>query len=357
MPISPSRLTLARKLRGMTLADLSSLTDLSPQTINRCELGHQEPTADSVNRLADALKLPAAFFHRPDVEPLPTATASLRSPSKTSAFRRDAVLAAALIASEIAAWIGARFRLPRANLPAAPANPSAEDIEAMARRIRNEWGLGQRPIPNLVHLLESRGVRIFSLVQEVRDVDAFSVFLRGEPFIFIDTGKTAERQRFDAAHELGHLVLHQGRGRTDGREAERQADRFAAALLMPRGDVLARNLHRADAARLRQASRRWGVSPMALANRLSELDIITRWRYRTLCPELAESGSHLTAETSQVLEKVFAHLRRTERGVRAIADDLELTPEEFNRHVFGLAAVHLHAVAPAGVAQSSRCAG
>lgn len=361
MPISPSRLTLARKLRGMTLADLGRLTNLSPQTINRCELGRQEPTADSVNRLADALKLPAEFFHQPDVEPIPVAAVSFRALSKTPAFRRDAVLAAGLIASEIATWIGARFHLPKADLPSfsLPANPSAEDIEAMALRIRLEWNLGQRPIPNMIHLLESRGVRIFSLVQEVRDVDAFSVLLHGEPFIFIDIGKSAERQRFDAAHELGHLVLHQGPERLDGREAEHQANRFAAALLMPRDDVLARNLHHAGADQLIQASRRWGVSAMALAHRLSELDILTRWRYRTICLELtergyrrAEPGSRLTPETSQVLEKVFAHLRRSARGVRAIADDLKLTPEEFNRHVFGLAKVLLESAATATAPRS-----
>ena len=54
-----------------------------------------------------------------------------------------------------------------------------------------------------------------------------------------DTNKTAEHSRFDAAHELGHLVLHR-HGPPRGIEAERQANAFASAFLMPHGSVFPR---------------------------------------------------------------------------------------------------------------------
>lgn len=128
------------------------------------------------------------------------------------------------------------------------------------------------------------------------------------------------------------------------REAERQADRFAAAFLMPRADVLAHNLRNASPDQHIQASGRWRVSAMALAHRLSELELLTEWGYRSTCVELAkrgyrrsEPGSQLTPESSQVLEKVLTHLRSRGGGIRAITDSTGLTYEEFNRHVFGLA--------------------
>jgi Zn-dependent peptidase ImmA (M78 family)/DNA-binding XRE family transcriptional regulator len=344
--VSPSRLTLARKLRGLTLAELGRMTDLSPQTINRWENDHQEPTPECLERLAEALQLPVEFFLQPELEPIPVEAVSFRAMTKTPAYRREAVLAAGGIAREIATWISARYRLPAPDVPSLnlPPEASLHDIETIALRVRSMWDLDQRPIPNMVHLLEARGVRVFSLVQEVRDVDAFSLYIENGPFIFIDTGKTAERQRFDAAHELGHLVMHQGRERVQSREAERQADRFAAAFLMPRADVLAHNLRNASPDQLIQASRRWRVSAMALAHRLSELGLLTEWGYRTACVELAkrgyrrsEPGSQLVPESSQVLEKVFAHLRANGSGVKAIIDSTKLTYDEFNRHVFGLA--------------------
>jgi Zn-dependent peptidase ImmA (M78 family)/DNA-binding XRE family transcriptional regulator len=363
--VSPSRLTLARKLRGLTLAELGRMTDLSPQTINRWEKDHQEPTPECLDRLAETLRLPVEFFMQPEVSPIPVEAVSFRALSKTPAFRREAVLAAGEIAREIATWISERYRLPAADVPSLnlPPEASLHDVETIALRVRSQWDLDQRPIPNMVHLLEAQGVRVFSLVQEIRDVDAFSLYIENEPFIFIDTGKTAERQRFDAAHELGHLVMHQGRERVQSREAERQADRFAAAFLMPRADVLAHNLRNASPDQLIRASRRWRVSAMALTHRVSELGLLTEWGYRSACVELAKRGyrrsepeSQLVPESSQVLEKVFAHLREAGSGIKMITDSTKLTYEEFNRHVFGLArTVSLGgATGPATAARPSR---
>lgn len=212
MSVSPSRLTLARKLRGLTLAALGRITSLSPQTINRWENGHQEPTPEYLDCLAEALRLPAEFFKLPEIDSIPVEAVSFRALTKTPAFRREAVLAAGGIAREIATWISEHYRLPTSDVPSIklPTSATLHDIETTALRVRSQWDLDQRPIPNMVHLLEAHGVRMFSLVQDIRDVDAFSLHIENEPFIFLDTGKTAERQRFDAAHELGHLVMHQG---------------------------------------------------------------------------------------------------------------------------------------------------
>lgn len=344
MAISPSRLTLARKLRGLTLAELARRTDLSTQTINRYENGRQEPTSSNLQRLSTELALPVEFFEREEIDPIPIGAVSFRALSKTPAFRRDAALNAGELAIDIARWISTRYRLPEPGIPSysVPAEAPIQYAEVLAARLRSHWDLGSKPISNMVHLLEARGVRVFSLAQDVRDVDAFSFFKNSTPYVFIDTGKTAERQRFDAAHELGHLVMHQGSERPEGREAERQADRFAAAFLMPREDVLAQHLRNASASLVIQASRRWKVSAMALAHRLSEMSQLTEWGYRSVVIELSqqgyrrsEPGSTLIPESSQVLEKVFAHLR-TQGGVRSILGDLKLPIDEFNRHVFGL---------------------
>lgn len=74
--------------------------------------------------------------------------------------------------------------------------------------IRNHWGIGERPIGNMVHLLEAKGVRVFSLTERSRRIDAYSLWLEGIPFVFLNTMKTAEHGRTDAAHELGHLLMH-----------------------------------------------------------------------------------------------------------------------------------------------------
>lgn len=104
------------------------------------------------------------------------------------------------------------------------------------------WSLGNAPIQNVIHLLESKGIRISSLTEETREVDAFCTWHEAQPFIFLNTLKSAERSRFDAAHELGHLVrdvYSMRHGQAHGPEMERQADAFAAAFLMPMTSVVA----------------------------------------------------------------------------------------------------------------------
>ena len=348
MTVSPSRIVLARKLRGMTLVELARASGLNSQTIHRYESGKQQPSDESVSALAEALGLPDTFFRKEEVDQVPPDAASFRALSKTPAYRRDAALAAGEIAMLINDWVEERFRLPSVDVPSLNVgdhghSPSVEDLAA---RVRSLWGLGSKPVDNMIHLVESHGVRVFSLASEVRDVDAFSVFRRGTPFIFLNTTKTAERQRFDVAHELGHLVLHQSDARSHGRELERQADRFAAAFLMPLDDVVAARLRNASTQAVIKASRRWKVSAMALAHRLSELSQLTEWGYRSVCVELsrlgfrsAEPGSDLRPESSQLLEKVLGHLRARKSSPREIVEDLALTASEFNRHVFNLAMV------------------
>ncbi|MEV6314016.1 ImmA/IrrE family metallo-endopeptidase [Streptomyces sp. NPDC051776] len=170
-------------------------------------------------------------------------------------------------------------------------------------------------------LLEAHGVRVFSLSRDCPEVDAFSFRDRGIPFILLSTEKTAERGRFDAAHELGHLVMHGEEQVPHGPQAEGEAHRFAAALLMPAADVLAYAPRNPSTNWILQAKRRWKVAAMALAHRLHELNLTTEWQYRTHCVELSRLGyrrdepqSRLGRETSQVLGKVFAALRA--EGIR-----------------------------------------
>jgi len=86
----------------------------------------------------------------------------------------------------------------------------------------------------MIHLLESKGVRVFSLAIDAREVDAFSTWKAETPMVFLNTFQNFEHSRYDAAHELGHIGSCIGHATPNGREAEREADLFASAFLMPK---------------------------------------------------------------------------------------------------------------------------
>ncbi|WP_279580063.1 ImmA/IrrE family metallo-endopeptidase [Fodinicola feengrottensis] len=135
--------------------------------------------------------------------------------------------------------------------------------------------MGERPIGNILHLLEAHGARIYSLTVENNDLDALSFYWHWQPYIFLSTTKSGERGRFDAAHELGHLVLHGEHEVPHRPSAEVEANRFAAAFLMPRASVLAHGLNDATVDRILTAKQTWKVAAMALTHRLHELDLLT----------------------------------------------------------------------------------
>ena len=99
------------------------------------------------------------------------------------------------------------------------------------------------------------------------------------PIIVVNSRERRVRQRFTIAHELGHYFLDHGRksfAEPGGRSLrEREAERFAACLLMPAAWV--RHYWAAYAAnyenRLGVIAELFMVSPTALKRRLKELGL------------------------------------------------------------------------------------
>ncbi len=208
--------------------------------------------------------------------------------------------------------------------------------------LRNHWGIGQRPIGNMVHLLESEGIRMFSLAERGKQVDAYALWYRELPFVFLNTMKTPEHSRMDAAHELGHLVLHQ-HGVPRGRDAEKDAQAFGSAFLMPEGSVRAvvPRLVTPSFQQLAQIKLHWRVSLGALSHRLHALGLLSEYSYRGMFIELSRYGrsrepNGIERETSQVFEKVFGSLKASGTTKSDVAKALDLYTEDVEALIFGL---------------------
>jgi Zn-dependent peptidase ImmA (M78 family)/DNA-binding XRE family transcriptional regulator len=338
---TPSRLTLARNRRGLTKKRLAELIGVTTRSVTGFESGELVPKPASLVKISQVLTFPPAFFEAEDAPEIPSEAVSFRALSKMEAAQRHSALAAGEIVFDLHDWISSRFKLPT---PKVPQLGPGVDPETAARVVRAEWSLGEKPIPNLIHLLEARGVRVFSITQDCRELDAYSLWRGDLPFIFLNTQKSGEHSRFDAAHELGHLVLHWHHDIPQGRQAEQEANRFAAAFLMPPQSILAKAPKNPSLKQIIQAKRPWKVSAAALTHRLHQLKVLSDWRYRTLWIEIGERGyrtdepePRIARETSQILNKVFAALRKEGCTKAEIARDLKVYPDDLDALVFGLA--------------------
>ena len=335
---NPTRLDLARKRSRVSARALADQAGISAVTLSRILNGHQKPDDETVEKLAIALGFDRSFFELPDIDNIDVGAASFRSLTSMTAIERDGALSAGMLAYELIDLAKRSFQLPDPDI--LDLGNDRGDPENAARMVRKYWSIGERPIGHMIKLLESKGIRVFSLSENTKNVDAFSCWRNDEPYVFLNTFKTPERTRFDAAHELGHLVLHR-HGGPEGRQAEYEANRFASAFLMPEADVRSIIPMFTGVGQLIKAKQRWGVSLAALTYRAHKLQLITDWQYRSMTIDCnqkyrTQELNGIEREYSQIWQMLLREMWRDGVTKESIARELRVPLFEIDNLVFGL---------------------
>jgi Zn-dependent peptidase ImmA (M78 family) len=334
---NPARLSTARKRQLLNKKALADRIGVDLRTIVRWERCQTEPTPENLDAIVSVLGFPKPFFFGRDIDGPISEHTSFRSQTAMSAAEREAALAAGQIGFLISDWATERFNLPEPKLP----DLHLFEPEEASRMLRQVWGLGEKPISNMIQLLESKGVIVFSLAENTAHVNAYSLWRKTVPYVFLNTFKSAECSRFDAAHELAHLVLHQDGGVT-GRDAEDQANKFASAFLMPKSDVLGSLSNIFSLRQLIAGKARWRVSLAALNYRVHKLGLISDWKNRDFCIAIAKNHYNtnepepIAREKSIVWEKVLKSLWSENTTHFDIAEQLALPVSEVSDLLFGV---------------------
>jgi Zn-dependent peptidase ImmA (M78 family)/transcriptional regulator with XRE-family HTH domain len=309
-----ARLTLARQLAGLRKSDLAVLLDMSPTAVAAWESGAKRPTAVTLARLALSLGVDPGFFAmRPDDVAALSSTPHFRSLRSTTQLARDQAFAYGQLAVDIATSLEKHVECPDPDVPSFPVPMDAGDLvtggpdtgglyvggpdvggpEQAARHVRDCWGMSAGPAPHLVRLLENHGVLVVFSPPQAASVDAYSFDSRLRPVVVLNPVKhDYYRQRFDVAHELGHLVMHTD-AEPGGRTVEDQANRFAAEFLMPAAEIrgeLPKAMNAAAWQSLARCKERWGTSIQALLYRARRLGALTEVSYRNAMATLTSRG-------------------------------------------------------------------
>lgn len=280
------RLKQAREARGLTAISLSELIGISRQAISMYESGEVTPQPDMLYLIAEKLNMPVPFFITPidATNTKPVFFRSLSAATKMDRSRGNTRIE--WLADFIIPYLRKMLSFPNVNIPYMHSfnflSAESDDIERIATNVRKYWGLGDGPISNIVLLLENNGIMIVRTNLSSTALDAFSTWHSRDnmPYIILGTDKgSPTRSRFDAAHELGHLILHKNVDQTKINSSqifnliEDQANRFASAFLVPAAsyanDYTTPNL---DALLL--LKERWRVSVAMQIMRISDLGFI-----------------------------------------------------------------------------------
>jgi len=338
-----SRLTLARQLAGLRKSELAARVDKSATAVGAFESGAKRPTAATVAQLALSLSVDPGFFAvRPDDVTALRTTPHFRSLRSTSQLSRDQALAYGQLAVDIAANLERYVEFPEPDVPDCPV--SIDDLdgdgpEQAARLVREAWSLGVGPVGHLVRNLENYGILVVFSPVQTSSVDAYSFAGPVRPVVVLNPIKNDYyRQRFDVAHELGHLVMHSDAD-PGGRVVEEQAHRFASELLMPANEIrelLPATMGGHPWRTLGQLKEQWGVSMQALLYRARKLGRLNEVSYRNAMTTIStrgwrrdEPGRMLRIEQPSLLPKAIELLSQEGIGEDVLIDQCAVPTDLF----------------------------
>lgn len=320
-----SNLRLIRLFHRLSLADLGERVSVSKQFLSRIENGG-ESVADSLeDALASELNVLPDFFYHVDPNPITDEQCHFRRQLTTKIVLRHEARARGEILKRLVGVLDEHVELPKYQV--AEADPTyAETIERAAEKFRSAFGLGLGPLSNVTRIAENAGAAVMKVRGLATEIDAIS-FATKRPIIALnDTDRSACRERFGIAHELGHFSLHIGI-LTGDRLTEAQANHFASALLMPRSTFIrecpiAIRGSRLNWPGLSELKLRWGVSKAAILFRGKQLGVFNEEQVRAGYIRLNRHG-----EAVQESEDSFM----TSEEPELIVDGLEVI-----RHHFGI---------------------
>ena len=176
------------------------------------------------------------------------------------------------------------FDNPVANLPVR----TAEEVEATAAEVRGRWQLGSGPIVNLLGLLEDKGLKVYE-TRGIEDFDGLSGRFGNFPFVAVNVDHPADRVRFTASHELGHVLCEF----STNESPESMCHAFGAAFLLPKAALekaLAPSRRKVTLGELGGIKETFGISLQAIMHRAHGLGLVSDRQLRSFRETLKAKG-------------------------------------------------------------------
>jgi Zn-dependent peptidase ImmA (M78 family)/transcriptional regulator with XRE-family HTH domain len=273
-----TNLRLIRLFHDLSLTELGEQVGVSKQFLSRVETGAESVSAQLENSLAEKLNVLPEFFYYFDPNPIADEQCHFRRQLTTKVGLRQVARARGEMLKRLVGVLDEHVDLPHYQVGEAdPESP--ETIERATEKFRSLFDLGMGPLSNVTRVAENAGAVVMKVHGLAPEIDAVS-FATKRPLVALNgSGRSACRERFGVAHELGHFSLHIG-VLTGDRLTETQANRFASAFLMPRSTFanecrLAIRGTRLNWSGLSELKVRWGVSKAAIIYRGRQLDVFS----------------------------------------------------------------------------------
>jgi len=236
------RLRYARERSKLTGSQVKERTGIGGSSISEFENGKRDPSLSQLHALASAYRRSIAFFLSD--EPIPEEVVLWRE--KPQAGSEDVEAHFLRLCEQyhnLEVWVDDKLPLCLPEASGTAETFSYVQAEMLAKRVRNDLQLGDRPALSLLRVLEEvRGVKIFHIAFEPTGTAASTLSETFGAGVLLNASNVRWRRNFDLAHELFHLLTWRvfrsadANGHTAscaGEQEEKYATCFARNLLMP----------------------------------------------------------------------------------------------------------------------------
>lgn len=331
------RLKAARIYRGLTVAELAEKLELQRQTVSMYENDKlKNPDYSTIKRMSDTLGFPTDFFLDRCPQNLKSGSTYFRALLTTNKKYRNQQAQKMEFISIIYSYLNDYIEFPRFNFPSIDGKTNIEEIAMM---LRDCWNLNDKPIENIVYLVEQNGIIVTRFDSDTDDIDAFSqmIDIDGNSIFLIGYSKnkgTAARIHFDVAHELGHMLLHEWSEdietltKEEFKERETQAHSFASAFLLPKKPFIADvGKYGNNLTYYMELKKKWKVSISAMIRRAYTLNLIDYSTYQQLMRSMQKKGIKREEPLDDLLITAEPSLLKT--SVKMLLESGVLNPKEF----------------------------
>lgn len=287
--VIPSRITEAREARSLSMGDLADTINVTRQSVSKYERGIINPSPEVLQEISVKLGFPLDYFYKKDVNDIARSSSLFfRSKSNVAKKIKTACRYQIKWTDEVKKELEKYVDFLDIDVPTLDVDYEEitdEDIEELALDLRKKWNIGEGPIDDLIGILENKGVIISQFssndICSFNGIDAFSAWKDGIPYIVYNSvQKSAVRTRFSILHELGHIIMHSAISEEESVKkeivdfADMQADRFAAAFLLP-STSFPNSIRGTSLSVLEIAKQRWGAAMSTIIKRCETLELLT----------------------------------------------------------------------------------
>ncbi len=338
------KLREGRLSRGLITAELAESVGVTAQAISQYEQGRTKPRGDVLAKICTTLNLPLGFFldENRTIEP-PEGPIFFRSLKSSSARSQDMMRIRANWSWRLFSYFERYIDFPEVkiyeiNESKEPGQWAIEQLNQLAAEVRKNWGLGLGPISNVAALMENNGVVISRAYIGDTKLDAFSRWKGNRATMFLSSDKeSAVRSRFDAAHELGHLILHTHIDLSEIKDVrqrnkiltlvEKEANNFAAAFLLPE-ETFCKEVYSPSIDHFITLKRRWKVSIAAMIYRCESLGLLSDNQVLYLRKQMAAKKMRTVEPLDNELPVEQPSLLAT--AIKMMIDNHVQTPQEIS---------------------------